>query len=193
MKKLLFTAATAMLFFMISCKDTGTSSTTASTSDNAKNDSNLANNRKVMKAIETGDSSVINSLIADDAVDHQGPNGQDVKGGDSVKHMLADMHNHIKDLKFDVKTDAANGDYIFSMARMTGTTTDASMGMPPGTKVDMLGSDVIKVKDGKMVEHWGFIDANEMMKHTPPMQSGGNNMSNMNGGKMGNKMGSTHK
>ena len=177
MKKILLTSLVAMLCFFMSCKD---SSTTSST-DTSQNDKNLESNRKVMKAIETGDAATIDSLITSDAVDHQGPTGQDVKGTDSVRHMLIDMHNHVKDLKFDVISDAANGDYIFSYSKMSGTMNDNSMGMPAGTKMDMSGVDVVKVKDGKMVEHWGFVDANEMMKHMKDMPP-------MDNGKMENKM-----
>src|SRR6266496_1644681 len=161
MKKFLFTAAAGMLCFFISCTDTGTTTNTGT----SQNEKNLESNRKVFKAIETGDVSTLDSLIASDAVDHQGPNGKDINGGDSVKHMLADVHNHAKDLKFDIIADATNGDYIFTMSEMTGTTTDSSWGMPAGTKMDSKGVDVVKVKDGKMVEHWGFLDAKAMMKN----------------------------
>jgi steroid delta-isomerase-like uncharacterized protein len=169
MKKILFTAATAMLCFFISCKDTGTSGTGTASSDN---DKNLENNRKVMKAIETGDAAVIDSLIASDAVDHSGPNGMDIKGTDSVRHMLIDMHNHVKDMKMDITSAAANGNYIFTLSRFSGTMLDANMGMPAGMKMDMTGVDVVKVKDGKMTDHWSFVDQNEMMKMMkmmPPM------------------------
>jgi predicted ester cyclase len=186
MKKFLFTAATGMLCFFISCKD---STSTTSSSNSSQNDSNLANSRKVMKAIETGDSATINALIADDAVDHAGPNGQDVKGGDSVKHMLIDIHNHMKDMKLDVIADAANGDYIFSLTTFKGTCTDGNMGMPAGTQMNERGVEVAKVKDGKMVEHWTFVDQNEMMKHMQDMQGG--HMNSMGGDKMnGNNMNS---
>ncbi len=170
MKKLLFAAAVVLLCGFYSCKDSATSSTSSS-SDNSMNDSNLAKNRRVMKAIETGDSATINALIAEDAVDHQGPHG-DIKGGDSVRHMLVDMHNHMRNLKLDVIADAANGDYIFTLATFKGTCTDGSMGMPAGTVMNQKGVNVVKVKDGKMVEHWGFVDANEMMKNMPPMDNG---------------------
>src|SRR4051812_27575134 len=119
MKKILITASAALACFIISCNDSGTKS-----SDNSQNQKNLENNRKVMKAIETGDSATINTLIADDAVDHQGPMGQDVKGGDNVRHMLSDLHNHIKDMKIDIEAESASGDYIFTMSRFKGTAAD---------------------------------------------------------------------
>jgi predicted SnoaL-like aldol condensation-catalyzing enzyme len=153
MKKLLYTAATAMLCFFISCKDSST--TGISSTDNSQNDKNLANNRKIFKAIVTGDAATIESLSSSDGVDHQGPNG-DVKGRDSITHMLADFHNHIKDLKVDVISDAANGDYVFALVHLTGTATDEMMG-GAGTKLDEKGVDVVRFKDGKIAEHWGFV------------------------------------
>jgi predicted ester cyclase len=184
MKKIFCLTGLSVIVSLMSCTDSAdktTASTSTGTDSTATSqaETNKANNRKVLKAIETGDSSVINSLIADDAVDHQGPHG-DMKG-DSIKHMLTDMHNHIKDLKIDVIADAADGDYIFAMSEMSGTTTDAWMGMPAGMKMDDKGVDVVKVKDGKMVEHWGFVDANDMMKH----------MKDMPMDKMGSKMDTT--
>ena len=162
---------------LISCKDS------SSSGDADRNNKNLDFNRQILKGIEKGDSIAINAHIADDAVDHQGPNGQDVKGGDNVRHMLADMHNHVKDLKFDVLAEASNGDYIFCLTHMTGTTSDATWGMPSGTAIDEKGVDVVKVnKDNKMTEHWGFVDPVAMMKHANDM--GTNKMDN----KMDNKM-----
>jgi predicted ester cyclase len=179
MKKFLFPAVTLLLCFFTSCKDTSTSSTSNSTTDSSS-ERNLENNRKVMKAIETGDSATINSLIADDAVDHQGPNNTDVKGGDAIRHWLIDMHNHMKDLKFDVIADAANEDYIFTLSSFKGTCTDGSMGMPAGTQMNQKVVDVVKVnKDGKMTEHWGFMDPKEMMA-----MMGGDHKMDMSGGKM---------
>lgn len=183
MKKILFTAA--MFCFFISCKDSGT---TSGTTDTSQNEKNLENNRKVMKAIETGDSSTINSLIADDAVDHQGPDGMDVKGGAGITHMLADMHNHVKNMKLEVITDAANGDYIFALSHFTGTVTDGFMGMPAGAAIDEKGVDVVKVnKDGKMIEHWGFVDPAAMMKHMKDMPPMDHKMDNRMDNKIGPK------
>ncbi len=47
---------------------------------------------------------------------------------------------------------------------MRGTTNDASMGIPAGTEMDMTGIDLVRIKDGKAVEHWGFTQGRDMMK-----------------------------
>ena len=168
MKKVYYAMVFSIPFFLMACTNSA-SNTTADNSDSTQSDI-LAKNRSIYTAIETGDTARINSLIASDAVDHEGPKGQDIKGRDSISHMLADMHNHMKDMKFEVLADAVKGDYVFAMVKMTGTTTDSSFGMPAGTKMDGKSVDVVKVSNGKMVEHWGFFDPNDMMKQMQAMQ-----------------------
>ena len=173
MKNFLFSSTVAM-FFLISCNN-GPSNTTAGTT-NSQNDINIANNLKIYKAIQTGYVSAIDTLIASDAIDYDGPNGTEIKGRDSIVKMLGDMHNQVKDLKLDVITSAANGDYIFSLVHITGTATDSSMGMP-GKSFDEKLVDVVKLKDNKMSEHWGFTDdvqvSKEMMEMHDKMSSMG--------------------
>ena len=84
------------------------------------------------------------------------------------------MHNQFKDLKFDVIADAtsANGEYHFSWAKMSGTCTVASMGMPAGTHMNMSSVDVVRIKDDKAVEHWSFNDPKEMMEMVKMHQPG---------------------
>lgn len=166
MKKILFGLPVAM-FFLFSCNTPA--STTPAVAATSQNDVNIANNLKIYKAIETGDVSSIDSLFASDAVDHDGPKGTDIKGKDSIMKMLGDIHNHIKDLKTDVITSAANGDYIFSLVHITGTTVDSSMGMP-GKSVDVKEVDVVKLKNNKMSEHWGFTDDTQVSKEMMEMR-----------------------
>lgn len=172
MKKFLFSSSVAV-FLLISCS-TPTSSTAPAAAVSSQNDVNIANNLKIYKAIETGDVSAIDTLIANDAVDYDGPNGKEVHGRDSIVKMLGDMHNQVKDLKADVITSAANGDYVFTLVHITGTEADSSMGMP-GKSIDEKSVDVVKFKDNKMSEHWGFADdaqvAKEMMEMHDKMGS----------------------
>lgn len=169
MKKIFLPLAALLAVVMTSCNNSETSATGTSTKDSSTvsvEQENLEKNRSIYKAIETGDSATIKSLIADDAVDHQGPQG-DLKGGDNIVHMLTDMHNHVKNLSFDIVSDAARGDYVFTMVNVKGTAADNTMGMPAGSSMDSKQTDVVKVKDGKMVEHWGFLDWQDVAKMGP--------------------------
>lgn len=122
----------------------------------SSNQKNISISHDILKGIETGDSTKL-SAIPPDAIDHAGPNG-DVTSGDSIKAYLLDMHNHIKDLKFDFLGDAASGDYVYTWTNMTGTPTDSLMGFPPNQPVSVKSVDILKIRDGKAVEHWGNVD-----------------------------------
>ena len=131
--------------------------------NNSMQETNKANAEKIHKAIETGDVSGLDSIIDKDFVDHSGPNG-DIKGIDSLKAYFVMMHSHVPDLKITAIANATDGDYNFDYNRMTGTTNSEFMGLPSGYKFDMTGVDVLKIKDGKVVDHWSYADPNEMMK-----------------------------
>ncbi len=179
MRKLFFTGIVAMICF-ISCEQKNKTSA----SNNAER--NTERNKTVYSAMETGDVSKLDDFIDKDIIDHG--HGAEIKGIDSLKKMFSDMHNHMSGLKMDLVSDAtsANGEYHFAWYKMRGTCTDGSMGMPAGTKMDMTGVDVVKIKDDKAVEHWSYADPAEMMKMHGEMS-----------GKMDNKMNgktdSTHK
>lgn len=125
---------------------------------------NRANILSVYKGIETGDLSVMDKFVADDVIDHA--DKEDIKGLENVKKMLADIHNHITNLKFTVISEATSiaGDFHFTLVRVTGTAKDEGMGMSANTPFDRTSVDVVRIKDGKIAEHWGFEDPKEMMK-----------------------------
>lgn len=126
---------------------------------------------KIYRAFETGDRAVLDSFIPNDILDHAGPNGMPFTNGDSLKTMLANMNKHVTGLKVNVITAAANNDYIFSYVQFTGTAADSTWGKPAGTSIDEKSVDLVRVKDGKMVEHWGFMDQGDVMKKMQEMQS----------------------
>jgi predicted ester cyclase len=156
MRKILIATSSALLCFFSSCSDKG-----ASTTANDDTEKINAKSKAVYKAIETGDASGLDSIMDNNIVDHD-MGGK--KGLDSVKAMISDIHNHFTDLKFDVISQAYNGDYHFTLITVSGTPKDNFMGMEPGKAISMKSIDVVKIKDGKATEHWGFTDNADMMK-----------------------------
>lgn len=162
MKKIFFASATLLSIFCISCndkKETTVAATDTSVTVKTKNS-------EVYKAIETGDVSKLHDYIASDAVDHNGgPTGEDIRGGDSIIAMLGQMHNSfMPGMKVNVISQAADGDYLFTLSEMNGTTTaNPGMGMPANFKMDSRSVDVVKLKDGKATDHWRFMSFEEMM------------------------------
>lgn len=168
MKQILFLLTAFVM--IISCNDTAK---VAGTNDNKTDENAKATEsmKEVYRSIETGDVSKLDSLLADDCVDHNGNmDGSDIKGRDSIKKMISQIHTYFEDgLKVELLSDAlsSDGTYHFAMVRMKGKAKANPWGMPVGQDVDDTSVDVVKVKDGKATDHWGFMsngDINEMMK-----------------------------
>ena len=67
-----------------------------------------------------------------------------------------------KDMKTEKIRDAADGDYVYSWMRYSGT-SDGSMGMPKGP-YSMSVIELAKFNNGKAVEHWSFLEMPDMAK-----------------------------
>ena len=160
MKKILLAAFTGLICFCTSC-ETKTESASGM-SDKAQK--NMAASDAIGKAFETGDISKIDSVVADDFIDHTDQG--DKKGKDSLKAMITMMHRTMKDMKMEKVHQVADDDYVFSWMHYTGT-SDGAMGMPKGP-YSMNAIEVSKYKDGKATEHWSFVNMMEMMKMMPP-------------------------
>ena len=174
MKKIFFAAMAGLLCCCISCNDAGTAN-----KDSDAKQKNLAASDAISKAFQTGNANAIDSFIADDFVDHSDKG--DVKGKDSLKAMVKYVHETMKDMKTEKIHELADDDYVFSWMRWTGTSNGVA-GMPNGP-YDMHAMEVSKFKDGKITEHWTYMDMNEMMKMMPqPAMS--NDMNKIDSGKM---------
>lgn len=165
MKRLLMAIATVALLY--SCDNTTAVAGTEEENRSAKNSEHM---KAIFKAIETGDMSAVDTLFADNVVDHNAnPDNSDRVGKDSVMAMLREIHTYFDGLKIEHMADAtsADGQYMFALSRMTGTAKANPWGMPEGMQMDDTSVDVVKLENGKATEHWGFIsmgDFNEIMK-----------------------------
>lgn len=173
MKKIMFASAVAMACFAISCNDKGSSAGTNDTFTAAK-----AANDKIYKAMETGDVTGLKDVIAADAVDHNSNmDGSDIKGADSIIAMFTKMHQCFEPgAKYTITSQAMNGDMLYTMLDFAGkTTANPGYGMPPSMQMNMTSVDVVKMKDGKATDHWGFMsmkDVNAMMMMAMPHPGG---------------------
>lgn len=166
MKKILSLGCAGLLCVLVSC-NSGPAATSADDDVKVQQKKNLAASDAVGKAFETGDPSIIDSVVADDFIDHT--DHGEVKGRDSLKAMVTMMHSMFKDMKMDKVRDATDGDYVYSWMSYSGT-SDGQMGMPKGP-YKMSSIEVTRFKDGKAEEHWAFMDAQDMAKMMAPPQT----------------------
>jgi len=135
---------------------------------NAVAEMNLKAVNGINDAIMSGDYSKLGDYIAADAVDHSNPTG-DIKGLDSIRASMQAMSSMATNMKYEILKEFADSTTTIQWLRFTGTAKQA-MGpnMPAGSNYDMTAIEVIKMKDGKAVEHWEYMLAGDVMKMMPP-------------------------
>lgn len=84
------------------------------------------------------------------------------KGAVIDQNYLGQFWVGFPDLKSHADALLADGDLVVIQWTITGTHTGTFFGIPPtGKSITVSGMDVLRVADGKFVEHWGGI-ADEM-------------------------------
>jgi predicted ester cyclase len=128
---------------------------------------NLATARAVAKMFESGDYSKTGDYIAADAVDHAGMQG-DVKGLDSIKAMFNQVSTMMGNFKNETVHELADDEYVFQWMKETSTAKTDAMGMKAGQTVTMSAVEVTRFSNGKIVEHWTFVNMADAMKMMGP-------------------------
>lgn len=175
MKKVFLFICTIGCFALFSC-----SNNSGGMSEKAKK--NLDNARAIAKSFETKDISKLDDYMDKDVVDHASAGGE-TKGIENVKKMFQEMQGSMSNSKMETTKELADDDYVFQWMKESWTQTKEAMGMKPGDyNFNMI--EVSKFNgDSKVIEHWSFVDVNDMMKMMPP--------SAMDGGASMNKMDSS--
>jgi len=161
MKKLALIICAAISIYLLACTGQTASMSSGNSSEEKKN---LATDSIIDEAFKTGDVSKIESVVSPDFVGHTEHGDQ---GRDSLKAVIKKMKTSFPDMKMEMTDQVAHGDYVYSWMHFTGI-TDGSMGMPKGP-YDMHAIELTKYKDGKAVEHWEYMDVQEMMKMMQPV------------------------
>jgi predicted SnoaL-like aldol condensation-catalyzing enzyme len=161
MKQIVLLFATGLLCSFVSCNNekNEAESTTLTKEESSAAKKNLEASHVVTRAFDTGDPAMIDSVVASDFVDHTETGD---KNRDSLKAMIVAWKAASKDAKTEIIKELADDEYVFSWLRFTGTSS-GGMGMPAGP-YNMTSIEVVRFKDGKAVEHWGFMEPREMMK-----------------------------
>jgi len=158
MKKLVFAASA-----IITCCLLGCSGTTGGMSDKAKK--NLESAQAIVKMFESGDFSKAGDYIAADAVDHSGMGGREIKGLDSIKAEFNSMGQTMSNMKNETVKELADDEYTFQWLKETSTMKVDQMGMKAGSTNTFNAVEVSKFNaDGKVTDHWSFVNPDDMMK-----------------------------
>ena len=96
-------------------------------------------------------------LVADDVINHAAPPGSST-GPDGMIHFIQNiLKAGFPDLQVAILDQIAEGDKVTSRKEFYGTHTGELMGIPPSNKkVTIKVIDIIRLRDGKYIEHWGI-------------------------------------
>jgi predicted ester cyclase len=162
MKKFLLLAAAPLLLISCTDKEDGMSE---------QAEKNLASMNGVIRSIESRDLSKLDQYMAADVIDHAPATGP-VTGLDNVRKGLEEQIKFSEDMKTEVIKELADDEYVMSWLKFRGTVAMEQMGMKKGDSLNMNSMEVAKFnKDGKVIEHWTFVDPAEMAAMMNKMMS----------------------
>ena len=126
--------------------------------------------RLMNEGLNAGNLAIIDEIMSPDFVEHQVLPMQG-SGRDVVKQLFAMLRTAFPDIHFTFDDIIAEGDKVMARGTARSTHLGPYMGVPPtGKPVRVTIYDVVRIKDGKMVEHWGLTDALGLMQQIGVVQ-----------------------
>jgi steroid delta-isomerase-like uncharacterized protein len=117
---------------------------------------NIAKN--AVEAINTGDFFLLEGLTAADGIDHAVPPNMPPTR-DSAIQFLSMFRAAFPDLHYTLEDVIAEGDRVVQRTIASGTMKGEFLGMPAtGKSAAWTEIHIVRVKDGKIVEHWASVD-----------------------------------
>jgi len=99
---------------------------------------------------------VIDQLMDDNCVEHQfGMRG----GKEGLKKAILSLANAFSNRQYELVRYSVNGDMVWVHYKSSGEHTGSFMGHEPtGKKFSIDVMDVVRIENGKIMEHWGVPD-----------------------------------
>jgi len=120
--------------------------------------------RFVDEVQSAGNTDAIDEICSPEFVNHSSPPGVP-SNREGVKQLTAMFRQAFRDSYFIVEDMIAEGDKVATRKIFHGTHQGEFMGIPPtGQQVSMGLIDIVRIADGKVVEHWSVADNLGMMQ-----------------------------
>ena len=119
---------------------------------------------RVVEGINQHDLSVLDEVIAADAIEHAAPPGMPPTL-DTAKQFLGMLLAAFPDFHYDVEFTVAEDDRVAQRLIASGTMQGEFLGMPAtGKHATWTETHVSRFADGKLVEHWANVDQAGMLQ-----------------------------
>ena len=120
--------------------------------------------RLVEEVINTGNLEGAAQYFIPDYIDHATPPGIP-PGIDGFKAFFAAFRAAFPDLRYNIEDTIAEGDRVVQRASASGTMKADFLGMPAtGKSASWSEIHIVRVKNGKIVEHWASVDQLGMLQ-----------------------------
>ena len=120
-------------------------------------EANIAATRRfIREGFSEGRLEVCDELVAGDMVEHQ----RGLRSGpDGAKDTIHTLHTWFSDFELRIEDVAATEDTVWIRCTGSGVNTGSVFGHPPtGRRMSITVFDVLRWRDGRLVEHWGVPD-----------------------------------
>lgn len=112
--------------------------------------------RRILDLGATGRRDEALALIHPDVVDHRGGVTGDHHGLAAWRDKWEHMYDGFRDVSATVEHNVASGDFSVNRYTLRGTHVAS------GRSYQVTGIDMIRVRDGKLIEHWALLDSTAM-------------------------------
>ena len=124
----------------------------------------------VEEVFNGGNMSLVDELFAVDFVEHEELPPGTPPGREGAKAITTAIRSAFPDFKATIEHIIAEGDKVFIRMTWSGTQAGEFMGVPSTGKKFAVGVfDVVRMENGKIVEHWGLMDSMGMMQQLGAM------------------------
>ncbi len=113
----------------------------------------------------TGDMTLADELLDENYLYHGPTIMEEVRGREAFKEAIASFRAALPDLRETVEDQIAEGDKVVSRFISRGTHKGELMGAPPtGKQITIRGTDISRIRNGKIVEAWVMWDSLAFMQ-----------------------------
>lgn len=114
--------------------------------------------RILIEVVDGANLDLADELIAPDYLEHRSGAGEG-SPLEGFKEWVRTVHGGFPDWRHTIDDLIAEGDKVVVRNRVFGTHRGEFMGIAPtGKQVEQAGIDIMRIQDGRMVEHWGVYD-----------------------------------
>jgi predicted ester cyclase len=123
-------------------------------------------NRFYSEVLAGGNLALVDEMITDDFIDHELALPGQPPGKEGARFFASSIRTAFPDISVkEAEPPLSDGNLEAAHVVMTGTHKGDLMGIAAtGKTVEFGGTDIVRVQDGKIAEHWGSTDTMSLMQ-----------------------------